>query len=212
MLRFFSEKNTNYLLLAMHLAGFLGLLIPFTRDFFKILVPFNLLSNFALLIYFHKEKKTIFWVLLVWIMLVGFWVEYIGVETGFIFGNYWYKTTLGYKFLGIPLMIAINWFIVIYSSSAVVAPTSLLKWQKAILASFLAVFLDYWIEPVAIRLDFWDWQGGVVPLQNYLGWFVTALFLQIPFQYSSFEKKNKVASMLYFYELVFFMLLAIFLA
>ena len=39
------------------------------------------------------------------------------------------------------------------------------------------VLLDIMIEPVAIELDFWQWEGGNIPLQNYLMWFIVALFM-----------------------------------
>jgi putative membrane protein len=42
------------------------------------------------------------------IAVAGFFIEAIGVNTGLIFGNYVYKTTLGWKFLETPLIIGVN--------------------------------------------------------------------------------------------------------
>jgi hypothetical protein len=33
---------------------------------------------------------------------------------------------------------------------------------------------DWIMEPVAIRLDYWTWAGGDIPMQNYFAWFVIA--------------------------------------
>jgi putative membrane protein len=203
----FTEKSAIILLIAMHIAGILGLLLPFSQELFKMLVPFNLLANAAIIIYYQKERNIYYWLVMLLVMLVGFWIEVVGVHTGIVFGIYWYKTTLGYKFLEVPLLIAVNWLIVIFTTSALVAPLRMSKWLKVLLATFLTVGLDVLIEPTAIKLDFWDWQNGIVPLQNYLGWFFTALILHIALVLAPFEKRNPVSAILYVCEFVFFVIL-----
>jgi uncharacterized membrane protein len=43
----------------------------------------------------------------------------------------------------------------------------------ALLAGFLTVLLDVALEPMASGLArYWLWEGGIIPLQNYLSWFV----------------------------------------
>ncbi|MCU0439713.1 MAG: carotenoid biosynthesis protein [Raineya sp.] len=201
------EKNVIYLLIAMHIAGIIGLALPETRNIFKLLVPFNLITNALLILYFQKQwNKYLIGALLI-IMFTGFGIEVAGVHTGLIFGNYWYKTTLGYKVLEVPLLIAINWLIVIYTTSACVAEIKISKIFKALLATCLTVGLDFFIEPIAMKLDFWDWQNGIIPLQNYIGWFITAFFLHLIVIFLPFEKKNKVAVVLYICELIFFLVL-----
>ena len=43
-----------------------------------------------------------------------------------------------------------------------------------LLAAALATAFDFLLEPVAVRLDYWRWRDGVIPLQNYVAWFLTA--------------------------------------
>lgn len=206
---FLTEKNATLLLIAMHIAGIVGLALPEIQGFFKLLVPFNLITNALLMLYFQKQwNKYLIGALLI-TMLVGFGIEVLGIHTGAIFGNYWYKTTLGYKVLDVPILIAINWLIVIYTTSACVAEIKIPKILKALLATFLTVGLDFFIEPIAIKLDFWDWQNGMIPIQNYVGWFITAYALHLMFVLLPFEKKNKVAIVLYICELVFFLVLGL---
>lgn len=202
-----NEKYAIILLAAMHIAGIIGLALPATQEIFKTLVPFNLLANTAIMLFFHKEWNKSFIFALLLTMLVGFGVELVGVHTKAIFGNYWYKTTLGFKVFNVPLLIAVNWLIVIYTTSALVAEFEVAKPTKAVLASLLTVGLDYLIEPIAIRYDFWDWAGGTVPFQNYLAWFGVALFLHLVFVYLPFQKGSKVAVALYVCEVVFFVVL-----
>lgn len=205
----FSEKTAIVLLIAMHLAGILGLSYELTRPVFLALVPFNLLANLALVLYFHQIWTKKFVAVCLFVMLAGFGIEVAGVQTQMIFGNYWYETTLGYKIWGVPLLIAINWLIVIYTSQAVVSFFKLSPLLHILLATVLTVGLDVLIEPIAIRFDFWDWAGGVVPLQNYLGWAGTALVFHIIFTFSKSFQASKVAVALYLCEILFFVMLQI---
>lgn len=193
----------------MHLAGILGLSYELIRPIFITLVPFNLLANLVLILYFHPIWTKTFVAVCLFVMLAGFGIEVVGVQTQVIFGNYWYKTTLGYKIWGVPLIIAINWLIVIYTSQAVVSFLKLSTLLHILLATLLTVGLDVLIEPIAVRFDFWDWSGSVVPLQNYIGWAVTALFFHIIFTFSKSFQANKVAVTLYLCEILFFLILQI---
>ncbi|MDW8295976.1 MAG: carotenoid biosynthesis protein [Raineya sp.] len=204
-----NEKTAIFLLLAMHIAGILGLVWEVTRPIFLSLVPFNLLANAALMLYFHKNLTKQFGLVCLIVMLGGFGVELLGVQTHAIFGAYWYETTLGIKFWGVPLLIAVNWLIVIYTSQAVASLFGLQIWGHILLATLLTVGLDVLIEPVAIRFDFWDWAGGKVPLQNYVGWAGTAFVLHCIFAFTRSFQKNKVAIALYACEVLFFVMLQI---
>ncbi len=205
-----SEKHAIFLLIAMHLVGLAGLSYEHTRSIFLSLVPFHLIANLALVLYFHRIWTKIFLAVCLFVMLAGFGIEVIGVQTQAIFGNYWYKTTLGYKIWGVPLLIAINWLIVIYTSQAVVSFFKLPTLLHILLATLLTVGLDVLIEPIAIRFDFWDWAEGVVPLQNYIGWAGTAFVFHIIFTFSKSFQASKVAVTLYLCEILFFLMLQIF--
>jgi putative membrane protein len=41
----------------------------------------------------------------------------------------------------------------------------------------LMTALDYFVEPVAMALGFWHWENDVIPLQNYMMWFITSLVI-----------------------------------
>ena len=140
------------------------------------------------------------------IFVGGFVVEYIGVHTGLLFGNYRYGGSLGPKFEQIPLIIGINWYCIVLASAALVHS---LKWHliiKSIFVGALSTGLDFIIEPVAVKLDFWQWDGGIIPLWNYICWFgFASIFAFIYFKFSS--TKNKPAQSLFLIWLVFFTIL-----
>ena len=109
-----------------------------------------------------------------------FGAEAVGVATGTIFGAYAYGPTLGWAWRGVPLVIALNWVLVVNGAvclAACAVPLGAGRWRRpaiALLAGGIATAFDFIMEPVAIRLDYWHWAGGAIPFQNYAAWFVLA--------------------------------------
>jgi uncharacterized membrane protein len=52
---------------------------------------------------------------------------------------------------------------------------------KPIVATLGMVVLDFFIEPVAIKTAMRHWKNNIIPLKNYIGWFFTALPIQLLF-------------------------------
>lgn len=119
---------------------------------------------------------------------MGFIAESLGVNFGLIFGTYSYGENLGYKLLGVPLMICVNWVLLIATSADIAKYISKNIIVSALIGSALLTGLDIILEVFAPRFDFWEFENGVVPLQNYIGWFVTAFVAQLGYQY--FEVKT----------------------
>ncbi|MFN4146699.1 MAG: carotenoid biosynthesis protein [Runella sp.] len=188
----------------MHLAGFIGLQLPTSRPFFQTLVPFHLLSTALVLLLYHQDwnKSSVFFCVLAYV--IGFGIEVLGVHTGLIFGHYQYGNTLGTKWLDVPLVIGLNWLVLIYAAGMVVASWRSSLWTKIALGAAVVVGLDFLIEPVAMRLDFWNWQGEVIPFQNYVAWYLISAFLLYCFYQYNFYKKNRLAGLLLLCQALFF--------
>lgn len=200
-----SQKATIFLAIT-HSAGAIGLLSP-ARSLFQLATPFHLLLTVSVLLYFHRAWRSSLWWFIGTVMLVGFWVEVLGVHTSLIFGSYAYDTTLGIKILGVPLMIAVNWLLLTYLCGTVVHRLPINIPTKVLFAAVLMVAIDYLIEPVAIEYDFWHWENLYPPLHNYLGWFFTALIVQGIFFAASFKKGNSLALPLLIIQALFFLVL-----
>jgi bisanhydrobacterioruberin hydratase len=190
----------------MYLAGFIGLQLPFTRPLFVALTPFNLWASLAMLLYFHQQYNKSFLVYAFSVAVVGFLVEVVGVKTGLVFGQYWYGATLGFKILDVPLVIGANWLLLNYCANVIVNDLTKNKWIASLTAASIMTLLDVAIEPVAIHFDFWQWQNNSVPLQNYVGWWLTAFVFSLVFQYSSFNKNNLLAKIIFGLQVAFFLL------
>ena len=66
------------------------------------------------------------------------------------------------------------------------------------------VLLDFLIEPVAIRLNFWTWENNIIPIQNYLMWFLVAFVMQWIISYKSQLLSNKLSFVLLLSQFLFF--------
>lgn len=191
---------------AMHIAGVIGLQIPASRALFLALVPFNLIVSTGLVLLFHTQWNWPFWFFSVSTLLAGYGVEVLGVQTGAIFGQYAYGRALGLKVFDTPLLIGLNWLLLVYCTGIISSRLQKSIWVKAAAGASLMVVLDFFIEPVAVAFDFWHWKGGLIPWQNYGAWGGIAFLLLLFFHRMPFQKQNKLAPFVYGAQLLFFIL------
>src|SRR5690606_15857585 len=108
----------------------------------------------------------------------------------------------------VPLMIGVNWLLLTYAAGEVVR--RLPKMQlllRSFLTALLMVGLDFLIEPVAIQLDFWTWEGGTIPFRNYVAWFIVAHFLAFIYHTLPQRPVNQLAIFTFVVQVVFFLVL-----
>lgn len=211
-----------------HTIGLVGLLY-FDKKFFLNATPFNLLLSFALLLWTQQEKNINFFLFIIICFAVGISVEIIGINTGMLFGDYAYGDVLGVKLRNVPVLIGINWFIIIYCCGIGIhtlltkainriaadtgkSPAALKALSVIVDGATLAVFFDWLMEPVAVKLGYWVWNAdGLIPIFNYICWFAVSLLLLAAFHFIKFNKQNKFAVNLLLIQLMFFLLLRTFL-
>lgn len=191
--------------------GIFAILANLHPDFI-LLTPFQLLLSLFLLMWCHRPWDSQTYLFLLLCYIIGFGIELAGVQTGIIFGSYTYGPVLGPKILGTPLMIGINWILVTYAAGTVVNQLlpKLHLTMKVIIAALLMVGLDLLIEPVAMAYNFWAWEGGHIPVQNYFAWFVIATITCSLFYILAARQTNKVGSALFSMQFLFFLLLYLF--
>ena len=205
-----NEIQTNRLRLfkgiisAFYVSGIIGLSIPMVSSYFQMLTPFTLILSLGILLLFHTGWNKSFIVFGILAMVLGYCSEVIGIHTGFPFGNYEYGQTLGFKLFEVPLVIGVNWLLLVYVSGNLFSSRIKNDWFAAGLAASLMVGIDVFIEPVAINLDFWTWEGDVIPISNYFGWFGVSFILQLLYRKSVFLKENKISKYLLINLVTFF--------
>lgn len=193
-----------FILILFHVIGICGVLFGDAATFL-MLTPMNLLLTLALVLFNHKDWQ-MWWVFALTFVL-GFLAEVVGVNTGFPFGEYSYGPVLGFQLWNTPLMIGVNWLILLYGANAIGARIGLTPIVKALAAAALMVMLDYFIEPVAIRYDFWTWELGWPPMANYLGWFGVAFLLSLLWQITNIRLNKSMGIAVFATEWGFFLVL-----
>jgi len=216
------SKSTE-ILLWVYGVGLAGMLLPFSRGLFTAITPLNLL--FALLwLFWGKWPARQVVITGSVIAVASFFIEAAGVNTGKIFGVYAYGNTLGPKLLNTPLIIGVNWFLLIYCTNVISrqlwkritdrqegSRTGLMRSMFIVVTgSLLMVFYDLLLEPAAIRLDMWSWECGIIPLRNFLAWFFLSLVFHIYIKYRGEEEINPRALPLFAVQLGFFAVIDLF--
>lgn len=193
------------ILIIIHAIGIIGLVSPLQPLFIK-LTPLHLLVSALILILNHKNftRHNLYYFFV--LAFAGYLIEVLGVNSKIIFGQYNYGKGLGFKMAEVPLIIGINWLILIYCT-AILAKNIPGKWFRITASALFMVIIDFAIEPVAVKLDYWTWQNDVIPVQNYIAWFVVSFLFHRFFQQKIGIPQNKVAFGLYFIQFLFFITL-----
>lgn len=189
------------------MSGAIGFL--FNPGFFKPFTPFTLaFTCFVFLI--HQPVNNLNYTLsFIGLAFFGFVAEVIGVKTGLVFGNYYYGNALGYKVLGVPLVISLNWGLLINIGVLVATYLSKKPLLIATLAAFIITGVDLLIEQVASQMDYWHFSNGIAGIQNYIGWFIISFFTSWFLQKHLVKGDKKTALIFLMLQLFFFGLIYI---
>ncbi len=204
------SKLLLLILVIFYTVGTVGLLLPEKKEYFLSLSFFNLTLSFVILILARKKNLFLFFIFLIICFIVGFSAELIGTRTGWLFGSYYYGNNLGYKIYGVPLVIGLNWGILIVTSASIANLFKFSNTVKVILSVLLMILLDYLMEPVAIKSDFWHWKNETIPIYNYISWGLIALPLQIIYFKFKIVETNIVFNALFIILSMFFIILNLF--
>jgi putative membrane protein len=194
------------ILLILYAVGAIGI----NTDFgfvFAALTPINLLISAALIFPRHPDPRFI--AISTLIFLLGYAVEALGIHTGFPFGDYRYLDNLGIKLWEVPLLIGLNWWLMVYGSLQVMLWFGIDRGWQVIGAATLMLGFDYILEMQATRLGMWQWELVVPPWQNYAAWWVIGAVLALIGQKKLTETANPMAAFLFVLQWIFFAVLVL---
>ena len=177
------------IMVLLHAVGVTGILAGYGQYFLDF-TAVNLLVNGVLAFWADWEERHWTWVAA---FGGGIAVEIIGVQTGYLFGNYSYGTVLGPMVAGVPLILGALWWISLMGCGWWTdrlmnrlqwgAETAGGKLVRALIAATLMTAFDGLIEPVAIQAGWWAWEGVHVPWFNYTSWWgISFVFYLLPRQ------------------------------
>ncbi|MDC1068866.1 carotenoid biosynthesis protein [Candidatus Kapabacteria bacterium] len=130
--------------------------------------------------------------------------EYIGLNTGYLFGNYSYSTLLKPQVLGLPLAIGSAWLSTFLISTTIISSRKSLVF--IIFGSLLMTTFDFFLEPAAIKLNYWTWEGVSIPTSNYITWFTISLLYFTIQYFLKLRITNKGLKHLYLAQVLYFLL------
>lgn len=193
------------ILVIFHAIGIGGVLLGEPSEFLK-LTPLNLLITLGLILFNQGNWKKS--QLLPVVYLLGHFIEVVGVNTGWPFGAYAYGEVFGPQLWNVPLVMGVNWLILIYASNAVAMLFTKTMWLRASVAALFMVLLDYVLEPVAMTYDFWQWEGGQPPWENYASWLSIGFLISLLWQRSGLATNKVFGIAIWLTQFAFFLTLA----
>ena len=199
-----TSKVSVFVIWLFHVCGMIGISYG-NKDLFLSFTPVNLIISFFLLFVnqiqiTQRELLSVFT-----IFLIGMICEILGVNYGYIFGDYIYLDNLGTKVFGVPILIGINWIILTFITGSISSYIFKKNLKFSILTgAIFMILLDLIIEPVAPLLGFWIFDLPSVPLQNYVGWFLIGLATQFVYQKFVVNKEIPFSTNLLLANIVFF--------
>jgi uncharacterized membrane protein len=207
--RLFKLENFVIMLISIFfLAGFFFHQMDLTRKLVMSITDIFLFLANGVVIYFlfkkHFSGKILVWSFLVFIST--FFIEYIGVITGVIFGGYHYGETMLFQIGNVPVIIAVNWTILILATYSIALRITSSPVLSPILSSVFIVIFDIILEPVAMHLDYWQWEMNTVPIRNYIAWFTISLVSASFLSVLKINPDSKILRGFFFIQLGFFLL------
>ncbi len=176
-------KVLTGILIVMTPVGFVIMFTDFGRAYLWTTTIFLGLEALLLFVLLVKIADLLSVVLTTAIIFMASWfVEYWGVKTGMPFGIYSYSHVLFPQIGGVPLAIMFAWFSV--SVSSLLSARYFLKGKNevsaVIVASAFILATDILLEPFASFVNrFWVWQSDLIPVQNFISWFVIGLLFTV---------------------------------
>ncbi|CAB4887843.1 unannotated protein [freshwater metagenome] len=134
------------------------------------------------------------WRYFILVVLFGYFIELIGVHSGWPFGIYSYDSSLGLSIFGVPIVVPFAWVMMVHPA-LVAARRVTTKWIFLYGGGLLAAW-DLFLDPQMVSAGRWTWEvTGAhipfvpdVPLSNFFGWLlagcaiVALLNVVLPFE------------------------------
>ncbi|AZQ44895.1 carotenoid biosynthesis protein [Nonlabens ponticola] len=185
----------------IHVAALIGIALGY-ESFFLPKSPFTMLYLLLMVVLYFPidtgKKVALFGAFAV----VGLLVEWIGVHTGALFGNYYYLENFGIKIDGIPLLIGVNWAILAFTTHVIATKLTLNIWTRILAGSSLMVIIDFFLEQICEYAGFWVFAGGA-GIFNYVCWFVVAALLHWILAKSRVKGDLVISTHIYIVQLIF---------
>ena len=145
----FVKKNDKVAVITLiwlfHISAIIGISLGYQEWFFSKTWLNLLILNISLFFIFplYKPKNLIAYVI---VAFLGFLIEFLGVNYGWFFGEYQYGENLGLKISGTPILIGLNWAMLVIVTGQIAKSFLPKKWMQVSFAAGLMLLLDLLME------------------------------------------------------------------
>jgi putative membrane protein len=207
-----NKKLKAFAILWIVLVHFFGIIgVYFLPDWFLPATPITILVS-AIVVFLRYEKyRSSRVTAFVVIAVLSFLIELYGVKSGNLFGTYTYGNNLGWKIFGVPLIIGVNWTVLIMVAQQLTTHYIGInnRFLSAISVATIMTTFDLLLEVLAPQFDFWSFTHmNYPPVENFIAWFGVSFVFGL-YSYSHFRNQNKTAVLYGIAQLVFFMVLGL---
>lgn len=183
-----------------------------TQPFFIKAIPLSIVALLLFVLYLNKEALKSFTIFSIGVFSCVMLVEILGLNVGEFFGKYKFGETLGVKIATVPVFLGvlfINWIYAVGQTTYLIKRLN--PMIRALIGSMFIVIFDLFLEPVAVKLNYWTWDNGLIPFKNYLLWFILSYVLLNFFYALHLPLKPKMGAVIFIAQLLLFTSLYLFL-
>lgn len=111
-------------------------------------------------------------------------IETSAIITGFPYGHFGYSDLLGYRLFGYtPWTVFLAWTPLVLAAYAIAASVVKNSIVRILITAVTLVIFDLVLDPGAVKIGFWRYEGGGffygVPLSNFLGWIFSGVIAAV---------------------------------
>ncbi|MBK8464559.1 MAG: isopentenyl-diphosphate Delta-isomerase [Chloracidobacterium sp.] len=121
-------------------------------------------------------------------------IETSAIITGFPYGHFGYSDLLGYRLFGYtPWTVFLAWTPLVLAAYFIASRLFEASIYRVILTAVTLVVFDLVLDPGAVKIGFWRYEGGGffygVPLSNFLGWLFSGVIAAIVIEIFTASRK-----------------------
>ncbi len=199
-------KFTVIILLATYMATMIGFVTPHQQAWYLSYMPYFLGFNLVVLLAYAEKKTSQLFLYTGGMIIFSFLVEYIAL---LVEGNF-YGNSFGTQLGGVPPLIGLLWFVMVYSASYLGNKIPSTTIVKIGVSTVLSMGLFSLVNQVAPKLDFWHSPSSAIIFPWVAPLIISLLGAWIFVQYK-ITLVNKIALYIYGGLVVFFVGMLLFL-
>ena len=107
-------------------------------------------------------------------------------------------------------MICVNWAVLTIITADLSSILHNNTVVQSLLGGFIMMLLDIMIEVSAPRFDFWEFENSIIPIKNYIAWFVIGSIAHYLYRQTNIKTNKKLSIHIFVAITIFFFTFLIF--